>query len=517
MNIRNMKVWAFVFCLSTSIAAPVQQPAPLVLDIIDMAAISRMSPQQLEILAEGLAAEEIMRTKRSSAQALTSVVSKASSASSLQGKIGLLGQASAGAATLIASASSKTGHDSHDHGYSYEPHEEKYDYWGLKKSILYTLFQAVKAITGGVTILKGQLIKGGGALASTLGKVISVKGDAVSHLGKKIVSSAALVEKKPSGHVYGPPPAPPAHVEYGPPTGYGAPTAPAHFTHTGPAAPTGFAAHKYPAHLDGRDKLNGVHAGVLLLTPLGDAVPSQTQEAPSIGHTPLEPPPSILHKVYSAIKNVFSSAAPEYAANDNSLVHHPPPPPQPVPPFKPMTWGAVNSYGEPAMADAYSDYDPRNPHPPFEQVASKKSITPHVAHKVQQGLTPAKIQKIKRNLNKLAMYMNEHIHRSSEDLPTFTGLEKYKEMIKKGQVPLFPTSVVTDDEIGVLPAEFLPSDTLTTTSTPTSSTTTKSTTISSTVTTTTTKTTTKTNTTTNNNNRSKDAKYYLRGNRIVQV
>lgn len=45
--------------------------------------------------------------------------------------------------------------------------------------------------------MKGQLIKGGGALASTLGKVIAVKGDAVSNLGKKIVSSAALSEKKP--------------------------------------------------------------------------------------------------------------------------------------------------------------------------------------------------------------------------------------------------------------------------------------------------------------------------------
>ena len=77
-------------------------------------------------------------------------------------------------------------------------HSEKVDYWGLKKSILYTLFQAVKAITGGVTILKGQLIKGGGALASTIGKVISSKGDVVSNFGKKIVSSAALSEKKPA-------------------------------------------------------------------------------------------------------------------------------------------------------------------------------------------------------------------------------------------------------------------------------------------------------------------------------
>ena len=46
-----------MICMATSMAAPV----PLQLDIIDMAAISRMSPQQLEALAEGLAAEEIMR------------------------------------------------------------------------------------------------------------------------------------------------------------------------------------------------------------------------------------------------------------------------------------------------------------------------------------------------------------------------------------------------------------------------------------------------------------------------
>ncbi|XP_063823970.1 uncharacterized protein LOC135073739 isoform X3 [Ostrinia nubilalis] len=245
-SIRNIKVWLSLACLATSMAAPAIQPYPLKLDIIDMAAISRMTPQQLESLAEGLAAAEIMRTKRSSAQALTSVVSKASSG--LQSKVGLLGQASAGAATLIASASSKSGGHSEHPGYSYEPHDEKYDYWGLKKSILYTLFQAVKAITGGVTILKGQLIKGGGALASTLGKVIAVKGDAVSNLGKKIVSSAALSSKKPiSTPVYGPPP---SHVEYGPPpSAYGAPTAPAHYSHTAPSEPTGYG-HKYPAHLD---------------------------------------------------------------------------------------------------------------------------------------------------------------------------------------------------------------------------------------------------------------------------
>jgi hypothetical protein len=41
----------------------------------------------------------------------------------------------------------------------------------LKKSILNTLLQAVKAIAGGVTSLSGQAIKGSGYLVSQKGKV----------------------------------------------------------------------------------------------------------------------------------------------------------------------------------------------------------------------------------------------------------------------------------------------------------------------------------------------------------
>lgn len=41
----------------------------------------------------------------------------------------------------------------------------------MKKSVLNTLFQAVKAITGGVTAIKGQLIKGSGYASSASGKV----------------------------------------------------------------------------------------------------------------------------------------------------------------------------------------------------------------------------------------------------------------------------------------------------------------------------------------------------------
>lgn len=48
---------------------------------------------------------------------------------------------------------------------------EGFDGWSLKKSIMNTLLQAVKAIAGGITALKGQLIKGSGYLVSASGKV----------------------------------------------------------------------------------------------------------------------------------------------------------------------------------------------------------------------------------------------------------------------------------------------------------------------------------------------------------
>lgn len=49
--------------------------------------------------------------------------------------------------------------------------DEHFDGWELKNSILNTLFQAVKAITGGVTAIKGQLIKGSGYALSHGAKV----------------------------------------------------------------------------------------------------------------------------------------------------------------------------------------------------------------------------------------------------------------------------------------------------------------------------------------------------------
>lgn len=280
--------------------------------------------------------------------------------------------------------------------------------------------------------------------------------------------------------------------------------------------------------------MNGVHAGLVFLAPLGET-PSETLETAHSGHTPLDPPPSILHTVYSAIKNVFNGpvpsvehvspvehtapathteysgytapAAPTGPSGPSNIVdvpysHQPPPPPQPVPQFKPMAWGAVDSYGQPAAADTFPDFEPRHPHPSFDYAAVKKSApTIYPTHKT--GLTADKVQKINFNLNKLRHYMN-HQQRSSEVLPQFNGLEAYREMLSKG--PLLPTPVVTDNEIGVLPAELLP-DPDTTSST--TSTTTSTTSTTTTTTTETPKTTVET--------RRKDVKYFLRGNKIIQV
>lgn len=232
-----------------------------------------------------------------------------------------------------------------------------------------------------------------------------------------------------------------------------------------------------------------MHAGLVILTPLEDAAPSATNFH---GHTPIEPPPSILNSVYSALKNVFASSPP--VAEDSTLYQ--PPPPQPYPSYKPLTWGAVDSYGQPAVGDAYQDYDPHNPHPSF--AASKLSSSPHKHHHVpiSHGLTADKIQKINQNLDKLNAYLNENVQRSSEVLPKFTGMDAYREMMKKGTIPLLPTPVVSDNEIGVLPAEVLDSTTTT-----------------STTTTTTEKPTTTTES--EKTRQKKDVKYFLRGNRIV--
>lgn len=231
----------------------------------------------------------------------------------------------------------------------------------------------------------------------------------------------------------------------------------------------------------------------MILTPLGEMAPSETLHTAHSGHTALEPPPSVLNNVFSVIKNVFS-AAPTVHAEESILTHQPPPPPH-VPSFKPMAWGAVDSYGLPAATDAYSNYDPHNPHPPFDYATAKKSVAPtrHYPVKHSHGLTSDKLQKIHQNLDKLNAYLYD-TQRSSEVLPNFNGMAAYRDLLN-GKIQI-PTPVVTDNDIGVLPADLLPDSTTTTTTTA--------------------KPTMGMTTTEDEKKRDKkDVKYYLRGNKIV--
>lgn len=70
----------------------------------------------------------------------------------------------------------------------------------MKKTVLNTIFQAVKAITGGVTALKGQLIKGSGYALSASGQLVAASGDKVTDVGKYIINSATnKLQHIPSG------------------------------------------------------------------------------------------------------------------------------------------------------------------------------------------------------------------------------------------------------------------------------------------------------------------------------
>ncbi|KAI5702573.1 hypothetical protein M8J76_015489 [Diaphorina citri] len=120
--------------------------------------------------------------------------------------IGHLSGSSSGSSSHSSSHSGHHGHhDDHHHVYETEHHEyglphgfehheehkshKLYDY---KKHILAALFQAVKAITGGVVALKGQVLKIGGHLITWKGKFLVKKGDQISDFGREVAAKALL-------------------------------------------------------------------------------------------------------------------------------------------------------------------------------------------------------------------------------------------------------------------------------------------------------------------------------------
>lgn len=60
-----------------------------------------------------------------------------------------------------------------------------------------SVFQAAKAITGGVIALKGQLIKAKGHAVVAKGKLLQTKGEAISNFGKTIATHAFDVHHEP--------------------------------------------------------------------------------------------------------------------------------------------------------------------------------------------------------------------------------------------------------------------------------------------------------------------------------
>ncbi|XP_061393309.1 uncharacterized protein LOC133328780 [Musca vetustissima] len=113
-----------------------------------------------------------------------------------------LGHASASIASSSSGGSSGGGYAYKPHGDGHHIHGHvEFDPWSLKKSVLNTIFQAVKAITGGVTALKGQLIKGSGYALSASGNLVAASGDKVTDVGKYIINSAqSKLHPIPSGH-----------------------------------------------------------------------------------------------------------------------------------------------------------------------------------------------------------------------------------------------------------------------------------------------------------------------------
>ncbi|KAF5304381.1 hypothetical protein FQA39_LY09760 [Lamprigera yunnana] len=132
------------------------------------------------------------------------------------------------------------------------PYDDKsFNFWDLQKSIFHTLFQAAKAIKGGLLAIKGQLIKGSGYVISAKGKLISAKGQAITNLGKNIASSAILVPRPSIHHTAPSGPEEPVYAEHPISSGYDDSSGPGveYHSHHYDSAP-GAILDKYPPVLE---------------------------------------------------------------------------------------------------------------------------------------------------------------------------------------------------------------------------------------------------------------------------
>ncbi|XP_053970525.1 uncharacterized protein LOC128872146 isoform X1 [Hylaeus volcanicus] len=146
------------------------------------------------------------------------IVSASSSASKGSSSISA---SSASDASSSSSSASSGNQNKPEYGQVYSYGDKAFDVWDFKKAIISTLMQAVKAISGGVIALKGQLIKGSGYLISSKSKMIITTGDAITSLGRTIAKNAAYPPQPPHhGYAYDHPPETGHHESYdGPPPG----------------------------------------------------------------------------------------------------------------------------------------------------------------------------------------------------------------------------------------------------------------------------------------------------------
>nr|XP_033190694.1 uncharacterized protein LOC117157091 isoform X2 [Bombus vancouverensis nearcticus] len=156
---------------------------------------------------------------------ISGLVSASSSAS--KGSSSISAQSSQTSAHSSSSSSDDKPKPKPEYGQVYSYNDKAFDMWDFKKAIITTLMQAVKAVSGGVIALKGQLLKGGAYLVAAKSKIITKTGDAITTLGRNIVKSAVHPPQPHPAYLYDHPPEggheesydgpPPSIEEYGEP------------------------------------------------------------------------------------------------------------------------------------------------------------------------------------------------------------------------------------------------------------------------------------------------------------
>ncbi|KAL1506146.1 hypothetical protein ABEB36_005563 [Hypothenemus hampei] len=233
-----------------------------------------------------------------------------------KGSAGAVAGASAGFSKGSFSGDSKSIHyDSHPH-----VDEDKHiDTWDIKKSVLNTLLQAVKAIKGGVLAIKGQLIKGSGYVVAGSGKLLAAGGDKVTSLGKNILSNVVLVH--------------PGHEHYVPHDHGHHPSGPTIvYEPSGPSS----SSHGYESHYDSHpydhhsDKLHGNPAGIIILRKI-PATHDKYHSSPShIDHSvistykPTSGPTfgTVVGKFFTAATSLNPSGPAPFSDEDFHNYHH---------------------------------------------------------------------------------------------------------------------------------------------------------------------------------------------------